>query len=76
MSDIVERLKDLIPDGYGHHSDFSDTMDVAATEIETLRSQNKLLVEALEIATMLNYSREAIAKHAKAALATVKGTGK
>ncbi len=35
--DITEKLRELIPNGYGYNSDFAHTMADAANEIERLR---------------------------------------
>lgn len=36
---ITEKLRELIPNGYGYNSEFAHTMEEAAVEIERLRSE-------------------------------------
>lgn len=40
---ITEKLRELIPDGYGYNSEFAHTMEAAAVEIERLRQGSDVL---------------------------------
>jgi hypothetical protein len=40
---ITEKLRELIPNGYGHNSEFAHTMEAAAIEIERLRQGSDVL---------------------------------
>ena len=40
---ITEKLRELIPNGYGYNSDFAHTMEDAAVEIERLRQGSDVL---------------------------------
>ena len=45
---ITEKLRELIPNGYGHNSEFAHTMEAAAVEIERLRQGSDVLREELK----------------------------
>lgn len=45
---ITEKLRELIPNGYGYNSEFAHTMEDAAVEIERLRQGSDVLREELQ----------------------------
>ena len=45
---ITEKLRELIPNGYGYNSEFAHTMEDAAVEIERLRQGADVLREELQ----------------------------
>ncbi len=44
---ITEKLRELIPNGYGYNSEFAHTMEAAAVEIERLRQGSDVLRKEL-----------------------------